>query len=192
MSDETENVGSRIEEAPESSAPASSESEKTRYCERCHKRHRINHPHVSGENGGSDATRTVLGADNAEQLGEQTANQVAKGKKGPRTPKEIRLSPEEQKRRRDSAKRLGRKLAVTPFTIAVLVTANPEWRKQLVEDDIASLSEDWADFAEAWGVQATGKVLAAVSLALGYASVGGKVMTKVAATEVIAEILPVA
>jgi hypothetical protein len=135
----------------------------------------------------SDSTSTVLGASSAEELAEQAAPRGAKrgtkGKGAARKPEQ--LTEKEIERRHMFAVRLGSRLATTPFTVAAIVTANPDWRSQLADEELEELSEDWASCLEAWGVTASGKIIATIALALSYAKIGAIVSQRVNANEVL-------
>jgi len=174
--------------------PQRIDSEKTRWCEKCHRRHRNDHEHFQGADGeaiaASDPTATVIGAENAEGLASKVKNMLgvnnAKKERKARKEKEPQVSAEELERRRKRSVMLGRKFASAPFTIAAITTGNPEWRKQLAQEDIEGIAQDWASFAEAWGIGAVGKVASVIALAISYSEVTGRVYVKVKAGEVIA------
>jgi hypothetical protein len=157
---------------------------KTAFCTICNKRHRLAFwPHDGEQGRGLDDAATITGAHNAEELSEQTAAQITRADKraGKEKAKEEKLSPDEIARRKAAASKVGRKACALTFTGIAFVTVNPLWRSELLETEIAEVGDDFADFALAWGVEATGKVLSAIVLACGLAEVGGKVASRVKA-----------
>lgn len=170
-------IQAELLERENESAPEQT-SAKTAFCSTCKKRHRLaNWP--EGHLQGTAEAETITGAGSAEELGAQTQTQVEKKVRTKKSAVEHKLDAVELERRRQSALRLGRKLAGAPYSIAVLVTAEPEWRASITGDEIEDIAIAWADFAEAFGVHATGKIVAVTSLALAYATTTGKVYSRV-------------
>lgn len=151
---------------------------KTAFCATCKKRHRLSH-WPEGHIQGTAEAETITGAGSAQELGAQTQAQVEKKVRSKKSAVEHKLDAAELERRRQSAIRLGRKLAGTPYSIAVLVTAEPEWRASVSQEEIEDIAVAWADFAEAFGVHATGKIVAVTSLVLAYATTTGKVYSRI-------------
>lgn len=89
------------------------------------------------------------------------------------------LSDAQVKARKDAAARMGKRLAVGPFTACAFVTDNPTWREALKQEQIESLTEDYVILAEVLGLEAMGKWTAIMSLGLNYADVFGQVRAEV-------------
>src|SRR5882762_7483676 len=96
--------------------PQRLDSEKTRWCERCHRRHRKDHEHFQGADGEtiatSDPTATVIGAESAEGLAGRVRDiiGVSNAKKARKKKKESEpeISQQERERRRLRSVMLGK------------------------------------------------------------------------------------
>lgn len=131
-------------------------SSKTRWCEICQRRHRLEHEHFKrGKPSRADAQ--VVGSDSAEGLADRFDQEVS-GRKAP-TPAEAAQKMQEE--REALERRWGRRMRLV-YGAASKLFGDP--KLALTDEEEKDFGQVHADFAAAWGIAGNSKVETAIDL----------------------------
>jgi hypothetical protein len=132
---------------------------KSRWCEQCKRRHDLNHEHFKDTKGDRTAD-TVTGSKSAADL----AQKAADGKPSTLQSKVAlqRMQAEQDAHLREISKR--RWIRRNRIVYSAVATILDDPKIKLSDEEAEQVSDSHADFDEAWGIQASGKIGATVDL----------------------------
>lgn len=134
------------------------EQKKTRWCEQCHKRHELTHPHFEGV--ADKAANTVTGSKSGADLAEQ----AAKGKKGDARASIQKLEAEREKQERELLSRRWERRCAIVYGFFSKVLDDPSIA--LSDFEKRDAGEVHADMCIAFGWTAGGKIETVADVAM--------------------------
>ncbi len=132
---------------------------KSRWCEQCKRRHDVNHEHFKGSKGDRTAD-TVTGSKSAADLAQKAADGKPSTVQSKIALQKLQVDQEAQLREL-SARRWARRNRIVYSAIATILD---DPKIKLSDEEATQISDSHADFDQAWGIQASGKVGASVDL----------------------------